>query len=213
VLSEIEENGIVVDCGGIGYEVAMPLTALERLPGVGEQVKVFTHFQVREDGVGLYGFLFRQDLRMFKQLLGVNGVGPKGALGILSALSPDELRVAVATDDDKMIAKAPGVGTKTAKRIILDLKDKLSLDGLSPDAWSAGVFGGGAGGIGPGPGTADSAGGVSGIVGAGSDAARALVELGYPRAQAVAAVRAVMTEPGLGDEEILKRALKQISFG
>ena len=126
ILTEASGDGIVVEAGGIGYEIRVPLSVLERLPRLGEEVKIHTFLQVREDGVGLFGFLDRGELAMFKQLLGVGGIGPKGALGVLTALKPDDLRLAVISGDAKAIARAPGVGIKTAQRIILDLKDKVA---------------------------------------------------------------------------------------
>ena len=123
-LEEKREDSVVVEAGNIGYRIFIPSSALGELPGLGEEVKIYTYFSVREDGMSLFGFLSRQDLEMFRQLIGVNGVGPKSALGILSALKPDVLRLAVISGDAKAISKAPGVGAKTAQRIILDLKDK-----------------------------------------------------------------------------------------
>ena len=124
-LEEKREDSVVVEAGNIGYRIFIPSSVLGELPGLGEEVKIYTYFSVREDGMSLFGFLSRQDLEMFRQLIGVNGVGPKSALGILSALKPDVLRLAVISGDAKAISKAPGVGAKTAQRIILDLKDKI----------------------------------------------------------------------------------------
>jgi len=94
-LAEKFEDSVVVEAGGIGYRIFVPTSVLEQLPKIGEIVKIYTYFSVREDAMSLYGFLSRQDMEMFRQLIGVNGVGPKSALGILSALSPDVLRLAV----------------------------------------------------------------------------------------------------------------------
>ena len=128
-LSEIvAENHIVVENGGIGYNIYIPGQVLSLLPGVGEEVKIYTYLCVREDAFILYGFLTRDDLNVFKLLIGVSGIGPKGALAILSVMSTDDLRFAVLSDDAKAIAKAPGVGNKTAQRLIIELKDKLSLE-------------------------------------------------------------------------------------
>ena len=107
-LEEYWEDTIVVESGGIGWNIHVPLSVLDRLPHVGEQIKVYTSFQVKEDSMTLYGFFSRQDLKMFNQLLGVTGIGPKAALGILSSLSPDDLRMAIIAEDSKAIAKAPG---------------------------------------------------------------------------------------------------------
>lgn len=127
-LEEKREDSVVVEAGNIGYRIFIPSSVLGELPGLGEEVKIYTYFSVREDGMSLFGFLSRQDLEMFRQLIGVNGVGPKSALGILSALKPDVLRLAVISGDAKAISKAPGVGAKTAQRIILDLKDKIKAE-------------------------------------------------------------------------------------
>ena len=135
-LGAVEDDVIVVETGGIGLAVHVPLSLLEELPALGEEVTVYTYFQVREDAMTLYGFLHRQDREMFKQLIGVNGIGPKGALGILSIMRPDDLRIAIVSGDAKAISKAPGIGAKTAQRLILDLKDKA---GLSQAGISAGT--------------------------------------------------------------------------
>ena len=127
-LGAVEDDVIVVETGGIGLAVHVPLSLLEELPPLGEEVTVYTYFQVREDAMTLYGFLHRQDREMFKQLLGVNGIGPKGALGILSVMRPDDLRIAIVSGDAKAISRAPGIGAKTAQRLILDLKDKVDLE-------------------------------------------------------------------------------------
>ena len=127
-LGAVEDDVIVVETGGIGLAVHVPLSLLEELPALGEEVTVYTYFQVREDAMTLYGFLHRQDREMFKQLIGVNGIGPKGALGILSIMRPDDLRIAIVSGDAKAISKAPGIGAKTAQRLILDLKDKVDLE-------------------------------------------------------------------------------------
>lgn len=127
-LAEKTENSVVIECGGIGYEVIVPGKVLENLPGCGTQVKLYTYMQVREDGVSLFGFLEREERLAFRLLIGVSGIGPKGAVGILSALSVDDLRFAVLAEDEKTISKAPGIGTKTAKKMILELKDKFRLE-------------------------------------------------------------------------------------
>ena len=121
ILAGVEEDTIVVEAGGLGFGIHVPLSLLEQLPAVGTELTVYTYFQVREDAMTLYGFLARQDREMFGQLIGVNGIGPKAALGILSVLRPDQLRMAIVSGDAKAIAKAPGVGNKTAQRVILDL--------------------------------------------------------------------------------------------
>ena len=124
-VADIGENCLVVENGGIGYEIYMTGQDLGKAR-IGDEKKIHTFLYVREDILQLYGFFSKDDLGMFKLLIGVNGVGPKGALGILSGISADELRFAVLSDDVKTISKAPGIGKKTAQKMILELKDKLA---------------------------------------------------------------------------------------
>ena len=126
-LAEVSSDFIVVEAGGIGYEIRVPQSMAANLPDPGRQVKIYTHFLVREDAVSLCGFLQRDELEMFRNLLTVNGVGPKVALGVLSVLSADDLRFAILSGDEKAISRAPGMGKKTAQKVILELKDKLDL--------------------------------------------------------------------------------------
>ena len=127
-LAEINIDHIVIDVNGIGYQIFIPTNTLNYLPSIGESVKIHTYLYIREDAMILYGFLTKDDLGMFKLLITVSGIGPKGGLGILSTLSSDDLRFAVLSGDSKAISKAPGIGAKTAQRVILDLKDKISLE-------------------------------------------------------------------------------------
>ena len=127
-LAETNPDHIVIETGGIGYQVFISGQTFEYLPAVGEEIKVYTYLYLREDAVILYGFLTKDDLELFKLLISVSGIGPKGGLAILSALSADDLRFAVLSGDSKAISKAPGVGAKTAQRVILELKDKMSLE-------------------------------------------------------------------------------------
>ncbi len=198
-LMEVQGDVIVIEAGPVGLAVRVPLSLLDELPGVGEEVKVYTYFQVREDAMCLYGFLSRQDREMFQQLLGVNGVGPKGALGILSALRPDDLRLAIISGDAKAISRAPGIGVKTAQRVILDLKDKVSADDILDSAAGSGEKQGdivwqGSGGE------------------AAKEAVQALVALGYTNAEAVRAVRRTEAAETMTAEEILKASLRHLSF-
>lgn len=191
---------MVIESGGIGWNIHVPLSVLDRLPHVGEQMKVYTSFQVKEDSMTLYGFLSRQDLKMFNQLLGVNGIGPKAALGILSSLTPDDLRMAIMAEDAKAIAKAPGIGPKTAKRVILDLKDKISMDDVLPLQFAGGQA------------EANVAAAASGVDGAGKEAIEALVALGYSPTEATKAVRQVEIKEGMNAEAVLKASLKFLAF-
>lgn len=124
-IDEIGEDYIIVDNNDMGYMVLMPSREIERLKSNKEKVKIYTHHYVREDQMGLFGFLDKENLKMFKMLINVSGVGPKGALSILSALSASEIALSVITGDEKTLCTAPGVGKKTAQRMILELKDKL----------------------------------------------------------------------------------------
>ena len=199
-LEEYWEDTVVIESGGIGWNIHVPLSVLDRLPHVGEQMKVYTSFQVKEDSMTLYGFLSRQDLKMFNQLLGVNGICPKAALGILSFLTPDDLRMAIIAEDAKAIAKAPGIGPKTAKRVILDLKDKISMDDVLPLQFAGG------------PAEANVAAAASGVDGAGKEAIEALVALGYSPTEATKAVRQVEIKEGMNAEAVLKASLKFLAF-
>ena len=196
-LEEYWEDTIVVESGGIGWNIHVPLSVLDRLPHVGEQIKVYTSFQVKEDSMTLYGFFSRQDLKMFKQLLGVNGIGPKGALGLLSAMRPDDLRLAVISGDAKAISKAPGIGLKTAQRLILDLKDKIRLEDVL------------AGGLEESLAVPEE---ISGVGQAGKEAVEALTALGYSAAEAAGAVKKVKITEEMTAEDVLKGALRHLAF-
>ncbi len=127
-LEAVTEDGIVVEVNNIGYNVRMPKEMVAKLPPMHYKVQIFTYTSVREDAMQLYGFVSLKDLELFKKLISVNGVGPKVAQGILSVMDADTLTFAIVAGDAKMIAKAPGIGAKTAERLILDLKDKVSVD-------------------------------------------------------------------------------------
>lgn len=194
-LVEIFEDTVVIESGNVGYEIHVPISVIQNMPGIGVETKLYTYFQVREDAMCLYGFLNRQDLQMFKQLISVNGIGPKGALGILSALDPDDLRRAIVSGDAKAISKAPGVGAKTAQRIILDLKDKIDIAGILPSGF-----------VEQGNGTVLSGGGVAG------EAMEALAALGYSAVEAGKAVRQVEVTESMTVEDVLKASLKHLAF-
>ncbi len=196
-LSEIvAENHIVVENGGIGYNIYIPGQVLSLLPGVGEEVKIYTYLCVRADEFILYGFLTRDDLNVFKLLIGVSGIGPKGALAILSVMSTDDLRFAVLSDDAKAIAKAPGVGNKTAQRLIIELKDKLSLEDAFEQKLSH---------------TQEAVSG-NGLKGIRNEAVEALVSLGYSSTEALKVLRDIEITEDSSVEDILKLALKQMAF-
>ncbi len=194
-LAEKSGDRIVVEAGPVGLGIYVPLSVLEVLPPLGEEVKIYTYLQVREDDLSLYGFLNRQDLDMFRRLIGVNGIGPKGALGILSALSPDDLRLAILTGDAKAISKAPGVGAKTAQRIILDLKDKVSAEEMLASVADT-----------------EERTSVPLMQEAGREAATALVALGYSNLEASKAVKNVQITEDMDAEEVLRASLKYLAF-
>ena len=196
-LAEKNEDSAVVEAHGVGYQIFVPVPVLSELPPLGESVKIYTYFSVREDGMSLFGFLSRQDLAMFKQLIGVNGIGPNSALGILSALRPDVLRMAVASGDAKTISRAPGVGPKTAQRIILDLKDKIRPEDVL------------AGGLEESLAVPEE---ISGVGQAGKEAVEALTALGYSAAEAAGAVKKVKITEEMTAEDVLKGALRHLAF-
>ncbi len=199
ILENLEEGNAVIDVNGIGYNVNISGSTMDRMPGIGEMVKLYTYTNVKEDAFTLFGFLSRDELNLFKMLITVNGIGPKGGLSILSVMTPDDLRFAIMAGDSKSLAKAPGIGKKTAERIALELRDKLK---VSEDE----LLGGGST--------------VSGdsITSEGENSARdeavaALVALGYNSADAMKAVRKVLASDkaaGEDTEKLLKLALKEM---
>ena len=197
--TEPEEGVAVLESGGIGYRILLSGRDLDLLPPVGEELRLYTHLQVREDAFVLFGFFTKEDRKLFQQLLGVNGIGPKAALGVLTALSADDLRFAVLADDAKAIAKAPGIGIKTAQKLILELKDKLSLE----EAFEARLEN---------HQTKAAAGEASDLSEARNEAVEALTALGYSASESLKAVRKVEAADGMSVEDILKAALKYISF-
>ncbi len=197
-LVEALESVIVVEAGNIGWNIHVPLSVLDRLPRTGEEVRIYTSFQVREDAMTLYGFLTRQDLEMFRMLLGVNGIGPKAALGILSVMRPEDLRMAIISEDAKSIARAPGIGPKTAKRVILDLKDRIRTEDILPGGVSESYMA-----------PAESA-SFRAPEGAAKEAIEALVALGYSLSEASRAVRQVSVDGEMTAEAVLKASLKYL---
>lgn len=196
ILAEITEDAIIVENQGIGYEIAVPGQVFDYLPSVGEEVKIYTYHYVREDAILLYGFLTKEDVRIFKMLIGVSGIGPKGALSILSVLSTDDLHFAILGDDAKAIAKAPGVGAKTAQRVIIELKDKLSLE----DAFEQKLAN-----------QAQKA-ELNPAVGVKNEAILALTSLGYSQSEALKVLQGIEISPDDQVEDVLKMALKQMAF-
>lgn len=193
-LAAVEEEKVIVDVGGVGYGIYMPGHSMGKLPSVGREVKLYTYLNVREDAMQLFGFLTRDDLKVFKLVIGVSGIGPKGGLSILSKLSPDDLRFAVLSGDAKAISAAPGIGKKTAEKLIIELKDKLSMDDVLKGAEPAET----------------AAPGIFGAVQ--TDAVQALAALGYGSTEALRAVKQVEVTDDMDVEAVLKQALKYMMF-
>jgi Holliday junction DNA helicase RuvA len=175
---------VLIDCNGVGYECEVPMSTFYNLPAVGEKVVMLTHFVVREDAQLLYGFGSHQERATFRQLLKVNGIGAKSALSILSGLSIDELVQAVALQETTMLTRVPGVGKKTAERLLLELKDKFTIDGIA--AMSSNQ-----------PKSASS------------DVLNALLALGYNEREALAAVKQLPSDVMVADG--IRQALKLLS--
>lgn len=191
-VAEVNADGIVLDHNGCGYEIGVPASDLNELH-THTDVKIYTYLSVKEDGIALFGFLSKDELELFKMLIQVNGIGPRGAVAILGTLNAEELRFAIAAGDDKAIAKAPGIGKKTAQRIILDLKDKID--------YEAAITGGG----------------VKQETGAGTDASDArgeailaLEALGYTSSEALRSLRDVDTKD-MDTEQIIRAGLKNLA--
>lgn len=194
-LVELTENAIVLDHDGMGFLIMMPASILAKLPAIGSELKVHTYLYVKEDALDLYGFLTKDDLKVFRLLITVSGIGPKGALAILSTMSPDDLRFAVLAGDSKTISKAPGIGSKTAQKLIIELKDKLKIENV--------LDGGADGGYEPQSDMGDTA---------AAEAVMALTALGYSSADATRAVRQVDGGADMDSEALLKAALKKLAF-
>ena len=192
-LEDITEDGIVVEVNGIGYNVRIPKEIISKLPPLHYKVQIYTYTSVREDAIQLYGFLTARDLELFKKLITVNGIGPKVAQGILSVMDADTLSFAIMAGDAKMISKAPGVGAKSAERIILDLKDKVSIDMQTVAADAAEI-------------ELDKK--QTDFVK--NEAVEALVALGYSQFEAAKAVSKVERKEDDTVEEVLKAAFKHL---
>ena len=191
-IEDLSEENVVVDVGGVGINVKISAGTFHLLPGIGGEVKLYTYTSVREDAFNLFGFLTRDELELFKKLITVNGIGPKGGLSILSVMSADELRFAIVSGDGAAIAKAPGVGKKTAERVILDLRDKVSLeDTLIHKEMQVSA-----------PGGQDNH--------AVNEAVEALTALGYSATDALQAVKKVPADDNMDVETLLKLALKNM---
>jgi Holliday junction DNA helicase RuvA len=194
---DISEDNLVLECNNIGYNIRIPFSVAQRLPGIGATVKIYTYTSVREDSFNLFGFLSKDDLEVYKLLIAVNGIGPKGALSILSAMSADDLRFAVISGDSKAISKAQGVGTKSAERIILELKDKIEMFGVDDVDDSSSIIG--------------ALDGSDVNNKARNEAIEALTALGYSPTEALKAVKQVEITEDMDSGAILKATLRVIS--
>lgn len=193
-VAALESDSVILDHQGIGYRIYVPSAVLAEL-SVGEERKLHTYFAVREDAMQLYGFLTADDLELFRLLIGVSGIGPKGALGILGVMSGDELRFAVLSEDAAGLSKAPGIGKKTAQKVIIELKDKLDLmDAFEKKAAHT------------------AAGAAAQENSAQSDAIMALTALGYSSTEAMRAVRTAAAEEESEDAEALIRAALKLLY-
>lgn len=194
-LASVEPDKAVVDVGGVGYGVFMPQQALSMLPSPGSEVKLYTYLNVKEDAMQLFGFLTKDDLEIFKLVIGVSGIGPKGGLNILSCMTPDDLRFAIMSGDAKAISAAPGIGKKTAEKLILELRDKVDIETVLDHAAHEN----------------DTVQVTSGAAESSmqAEAVQALTALGYGNAESLQAVK--KTSPDCRTvEDILKEALKYL---
>ncbi len=194
LLAHVGQDWVLIETGGVGFQVYVPGSTRSRLPGAGGPVTLHTHLHVREDALVLYGFLTREELETFELLLTVTGVGPKVAMGALSGISPDDLLRAVAFQDEEVLKSLPGVGKKTAQRIILELKDKVGTR------------------LGKGP-AAEIAAAAAVADDPRVEAIEALVSLGYGRLEAGQAVERAGREGPAPTSELVRKALRAMARG
>ena len=187
-----DEKKVIVETGGVGFLVNISARDAVNMPASGEEVFLYTYMSVREDEISLFGFLDEDDLEVYKMLLGVSGIGPRAGLGILSALSADDLRMAVIAEDEKTIAKSPGIGAKTARKLILELKDKIDTGSFAQKLLKKGEAG------------ADPA-----FEANRKEAVDVLVALGFSRSEAMRAVRSAELTPEMNTDQIITAALKE----
>ncbi len=189
---EKEPDNIVVECNQIGYNIHIAPGMLSRFPQVGQMARIYTYTSVREDAFWLYGFMSKDELTLFKLLITVSGIGPKGAMGILSVMDADTLRMAILSQDAKMIAKAPGVGAKSASRIVLELKDKIKpedimgVQNMDEDTTAVSILR--------------------------QEASEALVSLGYSVTDAYRVIQKIEITEESTIENVIKMALRNISM-
>lgn len=189
-IERIGVGDLVIECGGIGYHLYASTHVTERL-SLHEEAKLYTHLSVREDDMSLFGFLSADELAAFRMLISVSGIGPKGAVAVLSELTVDDLRIAVLSDDHKSIAKAQGIGPKTAQKVVLELRDKMKLEDVFSESEDESMDL---------PASKDTI----------SETAMALSSLGYSNVEALRAIKKVQGAEGMTVEELLKAALKHM---
>ena len=193
-LAVLETPIAVLDCGGVGYQLTVSnVTAALLGDKIGKPTKLLTHLAVREDGVELFGFISREERESFMKLTSVSGIGPKAAMSILSTMTPDDLALAIASEDTKAIARAPGIGAKTAARVVLELKDKITKDMMSASPQSFG--------------TAPVSMPMGGAL---TDATEALMALGYDKNTVLSALKGVDTK-GADAGALIRLALKKLA--
>jgi len=190
-LAQIGKDFVVLDNRGIGWQLSVPTTVLSQLQTVGKEIKLFTFLLVREDDLQLYGFLNAEDLLLFKMLLSVSGVGPKAALGVLSTLSVMDFYMSVMNENIKVLTRVPGIGPKSAKRLVVELKEKVAalgtLSSVAVTTYPAGVL--------PEP---------------LQDALQALLSLGYSGTEAQTTLQSIAGRENMTTEQLLKSALSQL---
>ena len=193
-LAVLETPIAVLDCGGVGYQLTVSnVTAALLGDKIGKPTKLLTHLAVREDGVELFGFISREERESFMKLTSVSGIGPKAAMSILSTMTPDDLALAIASEDTKAIARAPGIGAKTAARVVLELKDKITKDMMSASPQSFGMA----------PVSMPMGGALT-------DATEALMALGYDKNTVLSALKGVDTK-GADAGALIRLALKKLA--
>ena len=194
ILREKKEDSLIIEAGGLGYGVRVPISVLSEAPPIGEELLLHTYFSVREDGQDLFGFFTEKDRDFFMQLISVSGIGAKTALGILSCFRREELIALILSADSKRIQKAPGLGKKSAERLILELKDKLQVEDALPGAGEP---------------EEPLSGGISEAM---QEAMEALLSLGYKQGEARTAIVKTPNVEEMNAEEILRSALRKLAF-
>lgn len=194
-LEGVTSESVIIDVNGLGVEAIVPATVINRLPKIDENVRLYTYLHVREDAMQLYGFLEKEDLDFFKLLITVNGIGPKAAIAVLSSMPADILTFAILSEDIKTIEKAQGIGAKTAKKLVLELKDKVGIIKQAKNASSVDY-------------NSDIATGINSEIK--REATEVLAALGYSQTEAMKAISTVEMTEDMTSEELVKLALKNL---